>query len=124
MLFTFYPKKIRKFRGLIFTPFHLKLSSFDGFGFSFMEFEIQSQGKVCVIGYSRELLGIHFGKCYQNDGCSFNIRANIFFIPINWKKVLIEEKDRCRNCDDLCQTKQFYEKGTPYCCVYCAEADK
>lgn len=111
-------KSLRKFRGISVTLLKIQLNSWDGYGFYFLSIK-KYVGGTCS---SRALIFMNVYVEHSCGGIEVRIMAGIFFLYWKvWSKIIVPKKDRCEQCDDLCETKEFYVGDVPYCSEGCRD---
>lgn len=111
-------KSLRKFRGISISFLKLQLNEWDGYGISFITISIFKGG----CSTSKSVLFINIYTDHSSGGKEIRIMGGIFFMYRKlWSKVIRNKKDRCEQCDDFCETKEFYDKDISYCSEECRD---
>jgi hypothetical protein len=115
-------KLIKRFRGITVTPLEITAQWFDGYGIHMFTIAWSYKGALCTVGSSKALFCIHMNTDRDRGGKAFVFYMNLLFFPVQLGRITVmPKKDLCENCDDLCETKEFYTNDTPYCCDYCQD---
>lgn len=111
-------KWFKKFRGISIVPIRIQLNEWDGYGIHILILGIFKGGSIT----EKSLLFLNIYPEYSNGGKEIRIMGGFFFMYRKlWSKVLRNKKERCEQCDDLCQTKEFYKGDIPYCSEGCRD---
>ena len=111
-------KLLRRFRGISVSFLKLQLNEWDGYGISFLTIAIFRGG----CSSSRAFFFINIYTDHSMRGKEIRIMGGIFFMYRKlYSKVIRNKKDRCEQCGDFCETKEFYDGDIPYCSEECKD---
>lgn len=110
-------RKIKSFRGVKFELGEIRLTAFDGYGFSILSFYYNYVNMV-TMSDGGSIFSINLHKSREYGGVDWNLRIQIFFFGfLVYRWVIVPRKDSCKECYALCNTKEFYYNDTPFCCA-------
>lgn len=111
-------KWCKKINGISIVPIRIHFNNWDGYGFNLLTIGLFRGG--CI--YERSAIFFNVFADYSMRGKEVRIMGGVFFMGWKlWSKVIRNKKDRCEQCDNWCETKEFYDGDIPYCSEACRD---